>query len=394
MIDNPVLSLAVVFILGFFASRLVKRFKIPAITAYISLGIIISPGVLNLISEKLLSASEFFSTIVLGMIAFSLGESFSLSRFQRVGKAVISISIFAALGTWFLVGFGFLAIFNYPFYIALILGAIATATAPAATVMVIQEYKSRGSFTDTLLGIVAIDDAWALIIFALSLSLAKAFLAHNSSALEIFRALAVAFRGIAGSLLIGGVVAFLFNKLARFITSVRERLIYTLGFLFLTVGLAASFNFSVLLAAMFMGAMIVNTNKTSSVFFGSLRGIDTPFYLIFFVLAGATLKIDVLLTGIVLVAGFIIFRTAGKIIGAFWGAKVIDAGPVVKKYMGLALIPQAGVALACALVAKHSLDNGWGDLIMTITVATTVIFELIGPSATRFSLLKAGEIQG
>ena len=393
MREDPILSLAVVFVLGFLFSRLVKKLKIPTITAYVALGILLSPDLLNLISTKLFLASEFFSNIVLGMIAFSLGESFSLRILRRIGKSIISISIGAAVGAWFLVAFVFLFIFKQPFYIALIFGAISAATAPAATVMVTQEYKSRGNFTNTLLGIVAIDDVWAVIIFALSLSLAKSFLTHNNSILEVFRALSTSFIEIAGSFLVGGLVAVAFNRFCHLIRSVKERLIYTFGFLFLAIGLANYLNFSILLACMSMGAVLVNTNRLSSEFFDSLREIDTPLYLIFFVLAGASLKIDVLLTGSILVLAFIISRTLGKYLGAFLGAKVVDAPLLVKKYMGLALIPQAGVALACALIAKHTLSNAWGNLILTITIATTVVFELFGPSVTKFSLSKAGEIR-
>jgi len=393
MIDNPILSLAVIFILSFFASRLTKKLKIPTITAYVVLGILLSPSLLNLISEKFMATSDFFSQIVLGMIAFSLGESFSLSTLRRVGRAVTGISISASLCPWFLVTLAVWMLFRQPFYIALVFGAIAAATAPAAVVMVTQEYKSRGDFTDTLLGVVAIDDAWALIIFGLSLSVAKTFVTGNGSTIGILRDLLKASMEIGGSFVLGGVVAFVFNKLSGFINTMKERLIYTFGFLSLVVGLSISFNFSVLLSCMFFGALLANINKESFQFFNSLREIDVPLYLIFFVLAGASLKVSVLGTSVVLTLGYIVFRTIGKIAGSFIGAKVVDASSNIKKYMGLALIPQAGIALACALIAKHAIGGIWGDTILTITIASTVIFELIGPWATKYALVKAGEIR-
>ncbi len=393
MIDNPILSLAVIFILSFFASRLTKKLKIPTITAYVVLGILLSPNLLNLISEKFMATSDFFSQIVLGMIAFSLGESFSLSTLRRVGRAVTGISISASLCPWFLVTLAAWMIFRQPFYIALVFGAIAAATAPAAVVMVTQEYKSRGDFTDTLLGVVAIDDAWALIIFGLSLSVAKTFVTGNGNTIGILRDLLKTSMEIGGSFALGGVVAFVFNKLSGFINTMKERLIYTFGFLSLVIGLSISFNFSVLLSCMFFGALLANINKESFQFFNSLREIDVPLYLIFFVLAGASLKVSVLGTSVVLTLGYIAFRTVGKIAGSFIGAKVVDASSNIKKYMGLALIPQAGVALACALIAKHAIGGIWGDTILTITIASTVIFELIGPWATKYSLAKAGEIR-
>ncbi|MFH1504835.1 MAG: cation:proton antiporter [Candidatus Omnitrophota bacterium] len=392
MINNPILSLAIIFILSFFSSRLTRKLKIPTITVYVALGILLSPGVLNLISKDFLSISNFFSNLVLGMIAFSLGESFSLTTLRRVGRAVASISISASLFPWVLVTLAVWLLFGQPFYIALIFGAIAAATAPAAVVMVAQEYKSKGEFTDTLLGIVAIDDAWALVIFGLSLSLAQSFLNGNGCMLGVCRDLFKALIEIIGSLALGGIIALIFNKFTGLVNTAKERLIHTFGFLALIIGLSISFNFSVLLSCMFFGAVLANSNKESFKFFNSLREIDTPLYLIFFVLAGASLKIGVLGVAITLTLGYVCFRAIGKIAGAFLGAKIADASIPIKKYMGIALIPQAGVALACALVAKHAIGGPWGDKILTITIASTVIFELIGPWATKFSLTKAGEI--
>ena len=190
MIENPILSLAVIFVVGFFFSRFIKKLKIPTITAYIALGILLSPGFLNVISSQLFLASEVISNIVLGIIAFSLGESFSVDIFRRVGKSVVSISIAAALAAWLLVGIAFWAIFNQSFYIAFIFGAIAAATAPAAVVMVVQEYRSKGEFTDTLLGIVAIDDAWFSILPNLPLhQLKSALLVLDHDKLCVFAGL-------------------------------------------------------------------------------------------------------------------------------------------------------------------------------------------------------------
>ena len=393
MTSNPILSLAIVFILGFFSSRITKKLKIPTITAYVMLGILLSPEVLNLLSEEMLSTSDFFSNIVLGIIAFSLGESFSLDTLRRVGRAVTGISITAAIMPWFLVTVAFWLFFKQPFYIALVFGAIASATAPAAVVMVTQEYKSRGDFTDTLLGVVAIDDAWALIIFGLSLAFASSFIHDNGHLAGILKDLFRAIIEIFGSLAIGVVVALIFNKLSHFVKTAKERLIFVLGFLFLAIGSAILLHFSVLLSCIVFGATLINTNKLSFEFFNSLRDIDSPLYLIFFVLAGASLKINILAAAIMLTLGYIALRTAGKIAGGALGSKIVDASPSIRKYMGMALIPQAGVALACALIAKQTIGGHWGEKILTITIASTVVFELVGPWITKFSLIKAGEIK-
>jgi len=393
MSGNLVLSLALILILGFFSSRLIKKLKIPAITAYVALGILLSPSLTNLISEDFLATSDFFSNVVLGMIAFSLGGSFALSSIRRVGKTVASVSLSASLVPWLLVTLVVWLVFKQPFYTALILGAIAAATAPAAVVMVTQEYRSRGEFTDALLGIVAIDDAWALIIFGLSLSVAKTFINGNGSMLNTVKDLLKAFMEIGGSFVLGGIIAVVFNKFSYLVSTTKERLIYTLGFLTLTIGAAISFNYSILLSCMFFGAVLANVSKKSFEFFDILREIDAPLYLIFFVLAGASLKINVLGAAAMLTVGYVVLRTVGKISGAFWGAKIAGSSLAVKKYMGLALIPQAGIALACALIAKHTIGGYWGDEILTITIASTLFFELIGPWATKFSLVKVGDIE-
>jgi len=243
------------------------------------------------------------------------------------------------------------------------------------------------------LGVVAIDDAWALIIFGLSLSVAKSFVNGYAGSAELLRDLLKTLLEIGGSFLLGGAIAIAFNKLSHFINTMKERLIYTFGFLSLVIGLAVAFHFSILLSCMFFGAVLANTNRESFQFFNSLREIDAPLYLIFFVMAGASLKINVLGAAVVLTLGYILLRTVGKMAGAFLGARIVDASASIKKYMGLALTPQAGVALACALNAKHAIGGFWGDKILTVTIASTVIFELIGPWITKFSLERAGDIK-
>ena len=392
MIESPVLSLGIIFILGFFFSRLIKKLKIPTITAYIILGILLSPHLFNLISESFFESSGFFSNIVLGMIAFSLGEGFSLRTFRAVGRAVTGISIAASVIPWIFVTFVFWFIFRQPFYIALIMGAIASATDPATTVAVTQEYKSKGEFTDTLLGIVAIDDAWALIIFGFSLAFAGSFVNGSTKFAVVFKDLLKAFIEIGGSILLGTIIALLFNRFCRLIHTSKDRLIYTFGFLLFCAGCAVIFNLSVILACMIFGAVLANTNRTSFDYFDSLREIDAPLYLIFFVFAGASLKLDMFMKVLALTLAYVVVRSVGKTIGALFGARVVNASPAIKKYMGLALLPQAGVALGCALVAKHTIGGVWGDLILSVAIAATVIFELAGPWVTKLSLVRAGDI--
>ena len=386
-----ILSLGFLLLAGLLAGKLIRRIKIPTVTAYLLLGIIIGPWALNLVSEGILSSSGLISNIVLGLIAFSIGQNFALERFRKIGKPVIWISILAAVAPWFLISVAFLVLLKQPFYIALLFGAISSATAPAATMMVVREYKAKGSFTDTLLGVVAIDDAWCLIIFALSFAIAKAFAAHTVSNLFVFKAIFSSLLEIIGACILGGILALILSYLSRFVTTPADLLIYTLGFIFLNTGLALYFNFSVLLANMFMAAVLVNVHKVSFKFFEALRTIDSPLYLLFFVLVGANLEFGLLKTLGLLGLGYVIFRSIGKIGGAYLGGLIAQVPARMKKYLGLALLPQAGIALGVALIAKTEFPE-IGSIIFTTIVATTIIYEIVGPICTKISLKKAGEI--
>ncbi len=388
---NAILSLGLILLFGLVSARLINKIKFPSVTAYLLLGILFGPSLVNIVSSDLISASGFISNIVLGIIAFSIGQNFSRDNFLRIGRSVIWISLFEATGAWILVTLGIFLILKQPFYLSLLFGGISAATAPAATVMVVREYKSRGNFTDTLLGVVAIDDAWCLIVFALSLAISKAVTAHVSSNLFIIKVILKSVLGIGGAFLLGWTMSLLASNLSRYIRTQTEALVYALGFIFFTIGLALSLHFSVLLACMFLGASLVNLKKTRLNFFDLIRTIDSPLYVMFFVLAGANLEIHFLreigLAGLV----YLTFRMAGKIAGVYLGGAISRASKIVRRYLGLGLAPQAGVALGCALIAKSEFPQV-GGLIFTTIVATTIIYELIGPLFTKFALEKAGEI--
>ena len=388
---NAIFSLGLILLFGLVSARLINKIKFPSVTAYLLLGILIGPSLANIVSSDLISASGFISNIVLGIIAFSIGQNFSRDNFLRIGRSVIWISLFEATGAWILVTLGIFLILKQPFHLSLLFGSISAATAPAATVMVVREYKSRGNLTDTLLGVVAIDDAWCLIVFALSLAISKAVAAHVSSNLFIIKVILKSVLGIGGAFLLGWTMSLLASNLSRYIRTQTEALVYTLGFIFFTIGLALSLHFSVLLACMFLGAGLVNLKKTRLNFFDVIRTIDSPLYVMFFVLAGANLEIHFLreigLVGLV----YLTFRMVGKITGVYLGGVISRASKIVRRYLGLGLAPQAGVALGCALIAKNEFPQV-GGLIFTTIIATTVIYELIGPLFTKFALEEAGEI--
>lgn len=386
-----ILSLGFILLAGLFASKLIRRLKLPIVTAYLLLGILIGPSALNLVSHNILAASGLITNVVLGFIAFSLGQNFLISTFRRIGRPVLWISILEATGAWILVTFVFLIILKQPLYIALLFGAIASATAPATTMMVVREYKAKGSFTDTLLGVVAIDDAWCLVIFAISLAISKAIIIHHPSNVFLFEVISRSFLEIFGAFALGSLTAILLAYLSRYAVTPMDMLIYTLGFILLNTGLAIYFHISVLLTNMLLGAVLVNIHKVSFKFFDTLRTVDSPLYLIFFVLAGANLELGLIGKLSILGGAYMLFRCIGKVGGAMLGGYISHAPSRITKYIGLGLLPQAGVALGVALVAKSSFPEV-GGLIFSVIVATTVVYELIGPLATKFALKRAGEI--
>jgi len=388
---NTILGLGFILIAGLFSARLINKIKFPSVTAYLLLGIIIGPSLFGLVSEEILSASGLISNIVLGMIAFSIGQNFSLDNFHKIGKSVIWISVLEACGAWLLVTLAFLLILKQPFYIALLFGALSSATAPAATVMIIRQYRAKGIFTDTLLGVVAIDDAWCLIIFAISLAISQAIYSHMVATFFLIRVFLNSIWNIIGAFILGSIIAILSSYFSRFIRTQAEFLIFTLGFILLSIGIAIWLHLSVLLANMFLGAFLVNIDKSSFSSFDVLKTVDSPLFLLFFVLAGANLEIGLLPRLGLIGSVYLVFRVIGKITGAGLGAHISNASKNIRKYLGLGLVPQAGVALGCALVAKSDFPN-IGSMIFTTIVATTVIYELIGPICTKIALKRAGEI--
>jgi len=387
---NSLLSVGLILLLGFVGARLLKYLRLPNVTAFLIVGILIGPHLLDLITPEIMAASNFLSNSILGLIAFSLGESFRLQELRRGMKQVVLVSIIAAISTWILVttslAIYFIAI-KIPMYPAIILGAVASATAPAATVLVIREYRASGPVTELLLKVVAIDDAWCLIFSAIAIACANAMSAHLFHPGIVFHSIFEIF----GAILIGGLFGYGFSSLKRFVQTKEEMLVYTLGFILLNVGTSILFGFSVLLSAMVMGILVINLARENYKFFETLREVDAPLYLMFFIMSGANFDLSIVSKLGVVGVLYILFRFIGKVFGAKLGAHLSNAPKVVGKWIGWGLTPQAGVALGIGLIAKAEYPQ-FGNYIFTIIAATTVLFELFGPLLTKYSLKKAGEI--
>ncbi|UCG29454.1 MAG: cation:proton antiporter [candidate division WOR-3 bacterium] len=384
------MGISLIIICAYVGAKLLRRISFPAVTAYLLIGILIGPHLLNLIPLKIMNASDFVSNLVLGIIAFTLGANFTVSGLKAGGKSVLWISVLEAAFAWIIVTAVMIAYFqmiHMPIHPALVLGAAASATAPAATVMVMREYRASGPVTDMLLRVVAIDDAWCLIFSALAITTA------NAMRLGVFNieVLFEAFYEIFAALLLGGVLGLGFYLLSRFIMTVEEVLVIVIGSIMLAVGLAMKLNLSPLLTNITFGLVVANIVKNNDLFFEKLRNVDIVFFLGFFVLVGANLEINILPRIGIMGVLYMVFRVAGKFIGVRLGSMIAKSGKNISKYLAWGLVPQAGVALGVALSAK-AIYPKYGEIIFTTITATTVIYELVGPILAKYGLKKAGEI--
>lgn len=380
--------LAIALFLGLFSSKLMKRLKLPNVTGYLIVGLLVGPYCIGIIPKEIVTQFEIISEVALGFIAFSIGAEFKLSYLKKVGKAPIIIALLEALMAVILVDIMLIATGNDVSF-SLCLGAIAAATAPAATLMVVRQYQAKGPVTETLLPVVAIDDAVALMAFGISVAVAKAIGSNGNT--SVVMTLAEPVYEIIGALLFGAVLGMMFRVLIKWFTGRGNRLSVTIALVFICVGISDIIGFSSLLACMAMSCVLVNTSNESDMIFTQLDRMTPPIYMLFFFVSGAELDISILPTVGLIGAIYVVFRVIGKVLGAYLGAKLSHTKPVVQKWLGFTLIPQAGVAIGLAGVAMSVVPEH-GPQIRAIILCGTVIYELFGPVITKIALMKAGEI--
>jgi Kef-type K+ transport system membrane component KefB len=381
--------LALILLSGLIMGRAVKMARFPNVTGYLLAGLLLGPSVLGVLSSDVVGDFSIVSDVALSLIALTIGAEFKISTLKKVGIAPVIIAIFEALGAMALVTTALL-LFGVGVQIALLLGAIASATAPAATVMVIKQYRAKGPVTKTLLTVVALDDAVALIAFGFAMAVVNTlqFPGEVSLALSI----AKPFIEIIGSAAIGLVLGLLFRIPLHFFKKTSNRLIITLGFAFLGSALASMLGLSPLLLCMCMGATIINFCADGAEILDIVDYITPPIFVLFFIVSGAELNLSILpqigFIGIL----YVVVRIIGKVTGASVGAALGKAEPNVRKYIGFALIPQAGVAIGLSLMAAKVLPE-IGAQIQAVVLCATLIYEMIGPVCTKLALKRAGEIQ-
>lgn len=404
------ICLAVAVIGGLMLSRLTKLIKLPAVTAYLVAGLLLGPYVIGALGVKgvgfqsleQVEGLSILTQTALGFIAFSMGNEFRLSQLKSMGTKAITIGIVQAVITTLLVDLVLITVhLMFPNIIslpaAIVLGAIASATAPAATLMVVRQYKADGPLTRLLMLVVAIDDAVGLLLFSVSFGIASA-LEHG--AINVIGVVVEPIVEIVLSLILGAVMGWLLNQIERFFHSRSRRMTISVAFVLLTVGLSmlhfdingVKCSFSLLLTLMMTGTVFCNVCDTSEELMNRVDGWTIPLNVLFFVISGAELDLKILANPITLIIGvvYIFARSLGKYLGAYSSCKATKCSASITKHLGITLLPQAGVALGMALTATTLSD---GHLVRNVILFSVLVYELVGPALTKRSLLKAGEIK-
>ncbi len=403
-------QIASALIAGMLMTRVVKPLKLPSVTAYLVAGILIGPyflGRLNIeglgfSSIEAVKSLALISEVALGFIAFDIGREFRISSLRKTGKAATVIAFTQALTATLLVdlalvGASFLLGDKLPLPAAITLGAIATATAPAATLMVVRQYHAKGKLTEILLPIVALDDAIGLVVFAVSFGIAKALVSGSISVLSI---LLEPVLEVFLSMIMGALMGAVLTVCQRWFKSMAHRLIIVLTFVFITTAMSMlkfeifgiHVAFSSLLVCMMLGTIFCNLCEDSEEIMERTEGWTETLYVVFFVLSGAELELgvfaDIAIVGVGVL--YILSRSAGKILGARYGAVAMKCDKSICDYLGITLLPQAGVALGMSV--KAEVLPGCGVLIRNITLFAILVYELVGPLMTKNALIKAGDI--
>lgn len=397
---NAILGVALAMVFGLILNRIMKLFNLPNVTGYLIAGVLVGPHCINLLNEGNLQDISFISTIALGFIAFSIGGEFKLDAIKRLGGKVLAITFMQAFGAVaFVMASMFVVRAINPDLISvpaiLVLSAIATATAPAATLMVVRQYKARGPVTETLLPVVAFDDAIGLIVFAICFGVAKVLAGGGEATAKTLALLPLL--EIVLSLAIGCVLGLVLAFVCNLFKSRANRLSAMVATVLVAVGLCQieilGVHMSSLLICMMVGAAFTNARKDAVVILDGQERWTPPLFMLFFVISGATLDLKIIphigVIGIV----YIVFRSLGKYLGAFAGGLATKADGNVTKYLGITLLPQAGVAIGMAqTVGAEPMLASISQSIVTVVLCATLVYEIAGPLLTKICLKKAGEI--
>ncbi|MCD4797096.1 MAG: cation:proton antiporter [Candidatus Cloacimonetes bacterium] len=390
-----IFSVGLLLIAGYAFGQLSEKIKLPAITGYIFAGVLVGSSGLKLIRHENMEMLYVLSEVTLSFIAVIIGGEFSFYKLKLYGKKIVFLTLAQMFLTFGLVSVG-LILFSFPVYIAFLLGAISAATAPAATVVIVEKLKARGKFVDYLYGIVALDDAGTVILFSIAFALSTSIIGKTE--LNLSYSLFHAFKEIFYSIIIGAIGGIAIHFITFKKKNLNEIKIISLGFIFITTSISISLHLSPLISNMVLGMLLINLSKKNVRILFSLEPLTPPLYAVFFAIAGTELNLQVFKDGSILIAGFlfIILRSFGKYFGIYFSAMAMNINKNIRNYLGLSLLPQAGVAIGLVLFVQASpvvaassieIQNEIGKMI-NIVLMSVFINEIVGPPLSKIAILK------
>jgi len=388
---DVLLKISIVLVVGFLGGKVAKLLKLPNVSGYLVAGLFLGPSFTNLVTSADSSSFSIISELALAIIAFSIGSEFVISDMKKLGKSIVIITLAEVIGAVFVVFSVMYFIFKMPFAFSIVIAAMSAATAPAATLLVIRQFRAHGPLTKTILPVVALDDVFGIMAFGIAMSLAKLSVGNTQNSL--FKMFTEPVIEIGGSAILGillGVILVFLVKKAKDHDEVQVISLMAIG---IAAALSALLGFSPLLTNIFMGTTLVNLKKNSKRVFNSVNDFAPVVYVLFFTLAGASLDLKILYSVGALGIAYVIARGGGKFLGAFVGAKAVKADKAVTKYLGFALLPQGGISIGLSVLVRQQLPE-YAVPITTIIMFSILIYEVSGPIFAKIAIEKAGEING
>lgn len=384
-------KICIVLVVGIIGGKVAKIFKLPNVSGYLVAGLFLGPSFFKYISPGDIDSFSIISELALAVIAFSIGSEFIIKDMLKLGKSIVIITLAEVVGAIILVFCVMYYVFQQPFAFSIVIASMSAATAPAATLLVIKQFNAHGPLTKTILPVVALDDVFGIIAFGIAMSLAK--LSVGNQNISLFHMFSEPFIEIGGSILLGALLGILLSFIAKKSKGRDELQAITLAAIGIATGLSNAFGFSPLLTCIMMGATLVNLLHKSKRVFDSLDDFVSPVYILFFTLAGASLDLSIFAKVGLMGAAYVFARAAGKMFGAWAGAKSVRADAMVTKYLGLGLLPQGGISIGLIVLVRQQLP-GYATAISTIIMFSVLIYEVSGPIFAKIAIQKAGEIDG
>ncbi len=388
---NLLLKISIVMLVGIIGGKVARIFKLPNVSGYLVAGLFLGPSFFKFISSYDMESFSVINELALAAIAFSIGNEFVIKDMLKLGKTIVIITLAEVIGAVVIVFTVMYYLLNQPFAFSIVIASMSAATAPAATLLVIRQFKAHGPLTKTILPVVALDDVFGIIVFGIAMALAK--LSRGQQDFSVVQILSGLVIEIGGSILLGLVMGLILALIAKQSSNRDELQAATLMSIGISTGISIVLGLSPLLTCIVMGTMIVNISKKSRRVFDSIDDFISPVYILFFTLAGASLDLSILISVGFIGFAYVLARAGGKMLGAWSGAKIMKANPMVTKYLGLGLLPQGGISIGLLVLVRQQLPE-FAVAIGTIIMFSVLIYEVTGPIFAKLAIQKAGEING